>query len=240
MTTANEQPWASGPKEILQHAIELLKTDSDTSRRLAMILTDNAVEQMIKTYLSLSRRITGIKIPRNKRQEAFKSFPDLLDMFEENASDKLDGIDLGLIEWYHRIRNQLYHEGIGMTVERQQPEVYADIANRLLNNLFGVTLSDQLGQEVGILGRFTEKWIQLESKLLDAANKHGFDSTRPRSLSDCVQTLFHANDLSISDVRLISRIRMLRNEALHSQTDYRTIITEQLISELEELIGRIA
>lgn len=205
-----------------------------------MILTDNAVEQMMKTFLSLPRRITGLKITRKQLQEAAESFPTLLDTLEEHASDKLEGIDLGMIEWYHRVRNELYHRGYCLTVERQLPEVYANIANTLLNNLFGVSLSEQFGEDVGILGRFTEIWNQLELTLSHAANKHGFDSTRPRSLLDSVHTLLHAGDISITDVRLISRIRMLRNEALHGQTDYRTIINDQLISDIEGLIKRIA
>ena len=240
MTTSSEQPWASGPTEILQHAIELLKTDSDTNRRLAMILTDNAVEQMIKTYLSLPRRVTGLKIPRKQRQEAAESFPTLLDVFEEYASDKLEGIDLGMIEWYHHIRNELYHQGIGLTVERQRPEIYAEMANRLLNNLFGATLSEQLGEEVGILERFRTKWMQLELTLWHAAKKHGRDASLPPSISGSVQTLLDVKVISTSDVKLISRIRMSRHEALHGQTDYRTIINDQLISDIEGLITRIA
>jgi hypothetical protein len=33
------------------------------------------------------------------------------------CSNKLIGIELGEIEWYHKIDNQLYHDGNGITVE---------------------------------------------------------------------------------------------------------------------------
>jgi hypothetical protein len=53
------RPWASGPREILQHGINLLQKDTDTNRRLAMLSIDNAVELMVKTYLGLPKRATG-------------------------------------------------------------------------------------------------------------------------------------------------------------------------------------
>ena len=40
----------------------------------------------------------------------------MLDALEQYAAPKLAGIDLGEIEWYHRLRNQLYHQGNGLTV----------------------------------------------------------------------------------------------------------------------------
>jgi len=103
MNKTVQAPWATGPGEILKHGLELLKKDTDTNRRLAMISIDNAVELMIKTYLGLPRRVIGLKISRSECQEFSESFPKLLDVLEEYATDKVDGIDLGEIEWYHRI-----------------------------------------------------------------------------------------------------------------------------------------
>ena len=105
------QPWVTGPAEILEHGLSLLKTDSDKNRRLAMIAIDNSVELAIKTYLGLPKRITGLLITRKEYAEISESFPRLLDALEKYCEGKLEGLDLGEIEWYHRIRNQLYHQG---------------------------------------------------------------------------------------------------------------------------------
>lgn len=35
-----QPPWAAGSAEILKHGLELLKRDSDTNRRLAMLSID--------------------------------------------------------------------------------------------------------------------------------------------------------------------------------------------------------
>ena len=96
--TTNAPPWASGPGEILRHGLSLLKKDNDTNRRLAMISIDNAVELMIKTYLGLPKRVTGLAITRKDFQEISESFPAMLDALEKHASTKLVGIDLGEIE----------------------------------------------------------------------------------------------------------------------------------------------
>jgi hypothetical protein len=59
----DKNPWASGPGEILNHGLDLLKSkDSDVNRRIAMISIDNSVELMIKTFLNLPNRITGVNM----------------------------------------------------------------------------------------------------------------------------------------------------------------------------------
>jgi len=120
---ANNASWASGPGEILRHGLHLLRKDNDVNRRLAKISIDNAVELMVKTYLGLPERITGLAISRKEFQEISESFPAMLDALEQHAAPKLNGIDLGEIERYHRLRNQLYHQGNGLTVERDKVAV---------------------------------------------------------------------------------------------------------------------
>jgi hypothetical protein len=115
-----------------------LDDDSDLSRRLALIAIDNAVELTIRTYLTLPRRVTKSRLSRRGYQEIADSFPGLLDALEQHAAARLSGIDLGEIEWYHRLRNQLYHQGSGLTVECEMVQVYAEIAKLLFQNLFEV------------------------------------------------------------------------------------------------------
>ena len=100
-----KNPWASGPGEILNHGLDLLeKADKDVNRRIAMIIIDNSVELMIKTFLNLPKRITKVDISRKDYAEIGDSFPNLLDALEKHAFDKIQDINVGEIEWYHRIR----------------------------------------------------------------------------------------------------------------------------------------
>jgi hypothetical protein len=111
---------------------------SDFDKRIALISIDNAVELMVKTFLEQPRRALGFHIPRRRLEEASASFPVLLEVLEEFGGDRIQGIDLSDIEWFHRLRNQLYHGGVGLTVEEQKVVVYAQLAELLFDSLFGV------------------------------------------------------------------------------------------------------
>jgi hypothetical protein len=79
-------PWAQGPKELIQHAVDHLAIGGDFDRRIAMISIDNAVELMLKTYLELPKRSRGTDGPSRKEMEtSFNSFPSLLDLIEKYA-----------------------------------------------------------------------------------------------------------------------------------------------------------
>src|SRR5690606_36510056 len=111
--------WVKGPIELLKHGLEHLEKGTDFDRRMAMIVIDNSVEVAVKTYLGLPERASGLRLPRKRFEEAAQSFPALLDCLDEVAPGRLVGLDLADLEWYHRLRNQLYHEGNGITVERE-------------------------------------------------------------------------------------------------------------------------
>ncbi|MEO9891189.1 hypothetical protein [Aurantibacter sp.] len=144
------EPWKSGPKELLRHGLEHLSFETDFDYRMGMIAIDNSVELMMKTYLGLPKRITKLEGVTSKiYNEATKSFPSLIDTMDKFAKDKLVGIVLGEIEWYHRIRNQLYHDGNGITVEKEKVIAYASIAKILFENLFGEKVEIE-GKKYGI------------------------------------------------------------------------------------------
>jgi hypothetical protein len=233
MRRKNDSPWASGPAELLKHAVGILSKDSDTSRRIAMILIDNAVEQAMKTYLSLPKRVSGITISRRQLSELTESFPSLLDAMEQYAADKLVGIDLGAIEWYHRLRNELYHQGFGMTVERDKVEIYAELAQLLYQNLFGHAASITVGRDAEMIGQTIELWNRLESVLISASSDHVLE--RPRGIGDALRILRGIPLLSQEDVALIEEFRKIRNQVVHAQGDYRSLLKEKLMARVEQL-----
>ncbi len=216
-----EPPWASGPREILQHGLMLLADDTDTNRRLAMLSIDNAVELMMKTYLGLPKRVTGLSISRSRYREICDSFPTLLDAMEEHASGRLQGVDLGEIEWYHRLRNQLYHQGNGLTVERRKVEVYAELAKILSRNLFdhdptldGPPPSDQLGD-------FLVAWYELEKALLALCREAGLQLGRHERMT-LWRTPYELAQRGIIDESVASEmleLRHVRNRVIHDEPD---------------------
>jgi hypothetical protein len=232
-------PWASGPGEILRHGLKLLHEDSDTNRRLAMISIDNAVELMIKTFLGLPKRVTGLSIPRKEYQEISESFPALLDTLEHYASDKLDGIDLGSIEWYHRVRNELYHQGNGLTVERDKVEVYAELANLLFRNLFGFQLVEHKAGDTELLGSFMEAWVMFEKAILDTASNISLTGFERARFLDRARYLQQAGILSKSDLAEIDHLRTVRNQVIHNAADYREVIKPDMVKRLKEFADKL-
>lgn len=242
MATSEKLPWASGPGEILRHGLSLLRTDSDTNRRLAMISIDNAVELMIKTYLGLPKRVTGLTITRKQYTEVSESFPALLDALEQYAPDRLTGIDLGTIEWYHRLRNELYHQGNGLTVERDKVEVYAELANVLFQNLFGVPLVPHVLAPSDLLGDFIQQWVSLERSLNALAERERLKSGRPgpspRTVLEAVRFLRESRLFSDTEVAEIESFRRIRNEVLHGGADHRALITPAIVARIKEFTSR--
>lgn len=238
MKNGSKLPWATGPGEILKHGLSLLQDDSDTNRRLAMISIDNAVELMVKTYLGLPKRITGLTVPRKRYQEISESFPSLLDGLEEFAPEKLDGIDLGTIEWYHRLRNELYHQGNGLTVERDKVEIYAELSNTLFKNLFGEELVPHTTPETQRLGEFMDAWVALETGIHALANRNSLTGNVPIGALRSMQFLEDAAILEEGEAKELNRIRQIRNEIVHGQSDYKQILTKELLKRVRYFAER--
>jgi hypothetical protein len=160
-------PWTDGSRELLQHAVDHLAHGGDFDRRIAMVSIDNAVELSIKTYLGLPKRARTSSGPgRKELDDASESFPSLLDLLQKYASDRLVGVSLDDIEWYHRIRNQLYHSGNGITVEKSKVETYLELASSLFESLFDCSPSlSHAGAVRTKTGEFLDLWVQFERLL---------------------------------------------------------------------------
>ena len=209
-------PWASGPAEILEHGLDLLSKDSDSNRRLAMISIDNAVELILKTYLGLPKRVNGLRIARAEYQEFSESFPKLLDAIEKYGTTKLGSLDLGEIEWYHRLRNQLYHQGNGLTVERVKVEIYGQLAVALFENLFGIRLPVTKNNSDYLLAEFISAWADFENVANDLSSYYYFDENgNMRSFASYAKELHRGEYLSKAELAEIKELWALRNQVVH-------------------------
>jgi hypothetical protein len=237
-----EKPWVDGPKELLIHGLDHLKKDTHFDCRMAMVCIDNSVEIMIKTYLGLPKRITKIEdLGRNKYEELIKSFPSLLDGLEKYASDKLTGIELGDIEWYHRIRNELYHNGNGITVEKSKVEGYAETAKILFKNLFDSEIEIPKIQDYdSLIGNFMRKWLEFETVLrskIQSIKKEGEELTgRFEPLSIVVQRLSKEQILTQVEVNEIMNLMKYRNIVVHNFSELDNSEISENLQKLENQI----
>jgi len=226
-------PWTDGPRELIQHAADHLRAAGDFDRRIAMISIDNAVELMAKTYLGLPERARGSKGPGRKELEAAsESFTSLLDLLNTYAATKITGLSLDDIEWYHRLRNQLYHSGNGITVEQSKVETYFQLALTLFENLFSFSpaISDADATQSKI-GEFLQLW-------------NHFDSALRKQLPPKDDLAYHWKRDYLHSVEpeaavLWESLTSFRNELIHSLTTPTTIAMKEHLTKLKRLLALI-
>ncbi len=221
-------PWTDGPRELLQHAVDHLAQGGDFDRRIAMVSIDNGVELTVKTYLGLPKRARSSSGPSRKDLDsASESFPALLDLLEKHASDRIVGLSLDEIEWYHRIRNQLYHSGNGITVEKTKVETYFELASILFESLFGsapdLTHTSAIRTKTG---EFLGMWVDFQRRL---------KMRIPKCKRGAVPYTFRyhlLNKVSPEGEALYKSVANFRNEFVHG-------LREHDVKELEENMNRL-
>ena len=141
------------------------------------------------------------------------------------------------MEWYHRLRNELYHQGNGLTVERRKVEVYAELAKILFRNLYGRELIANDKRAGDPLAVFMNAWVELERRLHALAAARGV-GPYPRALVDGIRRLQESGILSESDVAEFQRLREMRNRLVHGQLDIEQAVTVDTMKQLEALVQR--
>jgi hypothetical protein len=143
--TGIQHPWQSGPAELLSHAIQHLHRDSDFDKRMAFLVLDIGVETLLKTFLTLPDEVTKVQGSFAERKKAAEgSFHDLVRGTDRASGPRLKKLNLSHVQFYHDLRNTLYHQGNGITVPVEKAQGYAQLAVDLLRVLLDVDLSDEL------------------------------------------------------------------------------------------------
>jgi hypothetical protein len=86
------------------------------------------------------------------------NFHQLVLGVQEAAGDRLEGINLQHIQYYHNVRNKLYHDGDGITVPKHKTFEYGNLAVDLLNRLLDVDITNNLiiDEETDLNTKFPE------------------------------------------------------------------------------------
>lgn len=172
-------PWQITPTELIKKAIEFLDRDTEHDRQIAFLLLDVGIETLFKTFLLLSDSVTGVVTKFSKRKNAtLSSFHDLIQTTKEAGKDRLSGIDLDKVKYYHDIRNKLYHQGDGVIPTTVNTYDYAAIAVELLYRLLSVDLRPLLQkeqQEKELIEKrkalFAQKMVPVKKELRDLARQ---------------------------------------------------------------------
>ena len=141
-------PWQTGPAELIAYAIEHMHRGSDFDRRIAFLLLDVGVETLFKVFLTLPAGVTGAKTPPHERSRASEgNFHELVAGVRGATGGRFDQSAAHYVQYYHGLRNKLYHQGDGVTVPIRQVEGYASLAVKLLNDLIEVDFALMLTHE---------------------------------------------------------------------------------------------
>lgn len=230
-----QSTWASGAIELLRHADSHVSLSSAFDRRIAFISIDNAVETIIRVFLSLPKSKSGVHIARKELDEAENSFPKLLSLLWSNVGDRLTGLDDSDVEHYHRIRNKLYHDGTGLSVDEQYLLAYRQIASVLLEKLFGVVALGPASVSTATLEHLIVLWNRLDEKLREKLDAAGVD----RGHTYKWEQAFQKGALTVEFVARLTELRMIRNRQVHSTTpdreqiEYATKLATKLLQELD-------
>lgn len=149
MTTISE-PWQKNPAELIRSALAHHHQQSDINQIIAFLLLDVGVESTFKTFLLLPDTVTGVKTKYFDRKSAAEgSFHRVLQGVSDSAGPRLSGFNLARVHYYHGLRNQLYHQGNGITIPKEQVKEYAHLAVGLIRVLLGIDLTvDLQGPEI--------------------------------------------------------------------------------------------
>jgi len=217
---------------LLRHADSHLDLNTAFDKRIAFISIDNSVETMIRAFLGLPKAKSGIRVTKQEIDEAGNIFPKLLDLIAKHAPDRLIGIDASDVEHYHRIRNTLYHEGTGLSVDDQYIRAYRGIAGVLLQNLFGATVGHSSAGPDS-LERLVINWNNIERILRQGMEQAGL------STSHRWEEEFVANLPDKNDTLLLRNLRSARNRLVHSQSVDRKEVSHW-VQESERLLRKIS
>ena len=204
--------WASGALELLKHSDSHIHSKTAFDNRIAFISIDNAVEVLIRVFLSMPERVSGVSFSRRERDEVGSSFPKMLELLFQKASDKLVSLSEHDIEYYHRIRNQIYHDGTGLAVDVEQLQAYRQVAEILLNNLFGIRIEPKTREMT--IAYFILLCDEVETIVKTKFIKGKIDTGHTFKWEMAVKE----GVLNYQQIKVLTDLRMIRNYEVHADS----------------------
>ncbi len=153
----SSKPWHAMPSRIISLALVHAEQDTDFDHHLAFLLLDVGVETTLKAYLI------------GKKQDVEKIvFPELLKRVgDEISKDRLQ-VPLDEIDYFHKIRNKLYHQGDGVRPTEENLRKYTEHAKVLLKILLDVDMdkpqeNETIKADYDLLERIQKNVMSLQS-----------------------------------------------------------------------------
>jgi len=130
--------WLDDIIEQICTANVLMEGKSNSGKRLAMIIIDNAVEFSLKAYVESYKRLVPKVIKRKDWEQKKTNFEDVLNFVLAKSGIS---INENLMD-YHTIRNDLYHGAKPLSVEPKIISRYIKVLKSLLKELFNFEMPE--------------------------------------------------------------------------------------------------
>ena len=121
----------------------------------------------------------------------------------------------------------------GLTVERDKVEIYAELANVLFKNLFGVEIVDHRSARTELVGEFMAAWVALERGLREMASRHSLLGLAPKGTIDTMRFLQGASLFEPHEMREVDNLRRIRNEVVHGSGNWEALLTPQVVERIQ-------
>ncbi len=136
------EPWIYSLLELMKHAEEHRQANGEFDKRIALIGYDNAIEVSISTYLQLHpTQREGASYPNELVNKWLANYHSLLDFFFDEFMKTLGQkppIAKQNVIYYHKLRNDLYHEGKSFVPTERDIENARKAALYIFSTLFKV------------------------------------------------------------------------------------------------------
>jgi hypothetical protein len=126
-----DKPWQIMPAKLIKLGVSHADKDTDFDHQLAFLLLDVGVETVLKTYLV-----------QKKQNVDNITFPDLLSKVKNEGQKSRIEVDVESLDYYHKVRNKLYHQGDGVKPTNENLKRYSELAGVVLSSLLGVDISE--------------------------------------------------------------------------------------------------
>jgi len=238
MSQEKKHPWQRGSTELIQYSIKHLRSNNDFDKRRSFLILDIGIETLLKTYLELPAEITGTKTSFTKRQEAIAgNFHSLVQGVKDAAGERIKNINLEYIQYYHNKRNQLYHDGEGLTIQEDHLLGYLQLAVPLMKALLDVDLAAELEAELAEIEK-RKATIQHFEKLLETINSidrhEDLLLEETRNLKELLVNFFASHEFEEKLTEITSKYSLKQTDGVREDN---TLIQSERISPKPAIIN---
>jgi hypothetical protein len=151
-----EFPWQTLPANLIAYGIKHSEMESEFEQQVGFLLLDIGVETTLKVFHTLPENVSRVRDVEKKLLKQDDKFllkiTDVVNLDKTNfhflISVARELTEEGLIEendwknleYFHSIRNKLYHQGDGVTTTKANLNGYATLSRKLIRVLLSVDL----------------------------------------------------------------------------------------------------